>query len=171
MPRRRRPADELMGVRQGRWPKRDVMRGYSQLLGDAACCAHRRFVSERIRSSRRTRTTRETSRPRGRRAAEQVEANVRASKQFISRKSRGQHATPIQAVARIRKPRKSPSANESATVTFSTHAMRGPDRQAAVIASTMDISPENTASTEPSRRLRTQPERPRAPASCATHAR
>ncbi len=43
----------------------------------------------------------------------------------------------------------------------STRLLSGPVRQASIIASTDAGSPANTASTEPSRRLRTQPSTPR----------
>jgi uncharacterized membrane protein len=66
-----------------------------------------------------------------------------------------------QALAMVRKPRKPGSAASSTTVTLSTIAQRGPERQAPIIASTAVASPENNASTEPSYRLRTQPETPR----------
>jgi hypothetical protein len=71
----------------------------------------------------------------------------------------------------VRKPRKSGSTDAFATDRFSTLAMCGPDRQASTIASTTVTFPENTTSTEPSRRLRTQPYRFRAIASLSAQAR
>lgn|SRR3989338_5433989 len=55
---------------------------------------------------------------------------------------------------------KPPGASHGSTATFSTRAAEGPRRQVAIISSTLDRGPEKTASTPPSKRLRTQPARP-----------
>src|SRR5207244_8513398 len=69
------------------------------------------------------------------------------------------------AVGAMSKPVKSPSAG--LTCTDDTDAAGGPRRAQAIIASTSAPDPEIMASTLPSRRLRTQPARPRACASSA----
>src|SRR5688572_18583042 len=75
-----------------------------------------------------------------------------------------------QTVGDFRKPLPGSSA-QGWTWTLETRADSGPRWHARIISSTLSAGPANAASTSPSRRLRTQPSRPRACASCAVQAR
>ena len=79
-------------------------------------------------------------------------------------------ASGSHAVDRLSNPAGGSSAVASLAM-LATLAKGGPMRQAAIISSMAAASPAKKASTLPSRRLRTQPRRPRRVASCTVQAR